>query len=189
GTFNSSDPQIGTGTNADGVYAIAVPAGRPAVLTVEDFQFEPVTVTITPVADTRLDLTLTTSRPTVTVTLASGEKHVLVTASTKFAWYRPFMDYAKFDNANLCGTDGTSFAPNKNDIAKITGPFARVNFSPCCSRGPVMTGTVQLKSGESAQVYFNDSCYDDEIDFIGRERVSGTWYYLKFGDIAEIDFQ
>ena len=189
GTFDPSAPHIGNGTNANGVYAIALPAGRPAVLTVEDFQFEPATVSVTPAADMTLDLTLTTPRPLVTVTLLSGESHVLVTDSVKFAWYRVFADYAKFDNANVCKTDGSSFAPNKKEIAKIVGPFTRVNFSPCCGRGPVITATMQMKTGETMQVYFNDSCYDDELDFIGRERVTGTWYYLKFDDIAEIDFQ
>jgi hypothetical protein len=144
---------------------------------------------LTPTADATLDLTLTTARPIVTVKLSSGKTYDLVVDSAKFAWYRVFADYAKFDNANLCKTDGSSFAPNKTEIARIVGPFTRVNFSPCCSRGPVITATLQMKTGEIMQVYFNDSCYDDELDFIGRERGTGTWYYLKFDDIAEIDFQ
>src|SRR5581483_6147639 len=119
GAFNSSDPHVGNGTNANGVYSISVQAGRPTILTVEDFQFEPVTVSITPTADGNLDFTLTNPRPTVTVTLASGETHTLVVDSAKFGWYRVFADFMKFDEANLCGADGSSFAANKNDISRI----------------------------------------------------------------------
>lgn len=189
GTFNSSDPHWGNGTNADGAYSITVPAGRPTVLTIEDFQFEPLTVTMTPTEDARVDFTLTTPRPAVTVTLLSGETHVFDAGSSKFAYYRVFADYMKFDDANLCTGDGSSIAAHKSDIAKIVGPFTRVNFSPCCSRGAVVSATLLMKSGERKQVYFNDSCYEDEIDFIARERVTGLWYYFKFDDIAEIDFQ
>jgi len=188
GTFLSG-PHVGNGTNADGKYSIDLPAARPVILTIEDFAFEPVTVTVTPTANATVDFTLTTARPAVTVRLVSGETHVFDAGTSKFAYYRILADYMKFDSPNLCATDGSSFAPNKSDIARIVGPFTRVNFSPCCSRGPVITATLEMKSGETTQVYFNDSCYDDELDFIGRERSSGVWYYLKFDDIAEIDFQ
>ena len=182
-------PRRSNGTNADGKYSVTVPAGRPTVLTVEEFAFEPVTVTVAPTADAVLDVTLTTPRPALTIKLLSGETHVLDAGSSKFAYYRVFADYMKFDEANVCTTDGSSLAVQKSDIAKVVGPFNRVNFSPCCSRGPVVTASLQLKSGATMQVYFNDSCYENELDFIGRERVTGTWYYFKFDDIAEIDFQ
>jgi len=45
-----------------------------------------------------------------------------------------------------------------------------------------------LKSGQKSQVYMIDSCYDSELDFIGRERSTGQWMYLNFNNIAEIDF-
>jgi len=188
GTYDSG-PYHGNGTNADGIYSITLPAGRPSILTIQDFAFEPVTITVTPTADATVDFTLTTPRPAVTVKLVSGETHIVDAGTSKFAYYRILADYMKFDDANLCATDGSSFALHKNDIARIVGPFTRVNFSPCCSRGPVVTARVEMKSGEAMQVYFNDSCYEEELDYIGRDRVTGVWYYLKFDDIAEIDFQ
>ena len=186
GTYSSSR---NNGTKADGKYSLTVPGGRAILLTIEDFAFESVTVSMTPRADTTVDFTLTTSRPTVTVTLTNGEKHVLDLGTSRFAFYVVFANYERFNNANLCKTDGSAFAPHKTEFAKIVGPFSLVNFSPCCSRGPVMTANVEMKSGEKMQVYFNESCYGGELDFLGRERSTGLYNYFKFDDIAEIEFQ
>ena len=186
GTYSSSR---NNGTKVDGKYSLTIPGGRPVVLTVEDFAFEPITVSMTPTADTTVDFTLTTSRPSVTVKLTNGETHVVDLGTSRFAYYVVFANYARFNNANLCGTDGSSFAPHKTEFAKIVGPFSLVNFSPCCSRGPVVTANVEMKSGEKKQVYFNESCYGSELIFLGRERSTGVYGYFKFEDIAEIDFQ
>ena len=186
GTYSSSR---NNGTKADGKYSLTVPGGRPILLTIEDFAFEPVTVSMTPTADATVDFTLTISRPTVTVKLTNDEKHVLDLGTSRFAYYIIFANYARFNNANLCKTDGSAFAPHKSEFAKIVGPFSLVNFSPCCSRGPVVTANVEMKSGEKMQVYFNESCDGSELIFLGRERATGLYDYFKFDDIAEIEFQ
>ncbi|HEX9405709.1 MAG TPA: carboxypeptidase-like regulatory domain-containing protein [Thermoanaerobaculia bacterium] len=176
------------GTAPDGKYTIALPAGRALIVTIEDFAFDPVTVTFTPARDATLDVNLTHARPAVTVKLTNGESHVLDLGTSQFAYYIPFSGYARFDNANFCKPDGSSFAPAKTDIARIIGPGTAVNFSACCTKGPVVTANVELKSGTQSQVYFNDSCFGDEVDFIGRERSTGQWMYLNFINVAEIDF-
>ena len=186
GTYSSSRSN---GTTSDGKYSLTLPAGRPTPLTVEDFAFEPVTVVITPDNDATVDFTLTVARPAVTVKLTSGETRVLDVGSSRFAYYVVFANYARFNSANLCKPDGSTFAPHKTEIAKIVGPFVLVNFSPCCTRGPIVTANIEMKSGEKTQVYFHDSCFGDELIFLGRERSTGVWDYLKFEDIAEIDFQ
>jgi len=129
-----------------------------------------------------------TSRPTVTVSLNNGEKHVLDLGTSKFAYLIPFANYATFDSANLCKTDGSAFAPHKTEIARIVGPFSLVNFSPCCNGGAVVTANIEMKSGEKMQVYFSESCYGSELDFLGRERSTGSFDYFKLEDIAEIEF-
>ena len=186
GTYSSSH---NNGTKVDGKYSLTIPGGRPTLLTIEDFAFDTVTVPMTPTADMTVDFTLTTALPTVTVTLNNGEKHVLDLGTSRFAYYIVFANYARFSSANLCKTDGSAFAPHKSEFAKIVGPFSLVNFSPCCSRGPVVTANVEMKSGEKMQVYFNESCFGSELDFLGRERSTGVYDYFKFDDIAEIDFQ
>ena len=45
-----------------------------------------------------------------------------------------------------------------------------------------------MKSGEKSHVFFNDSCFGNEVDFLGREKSTGTYLYFRFTDIAEIDF-
>lgn len=177
------------GTTADGKYTITVPGNRPLLITAEDFAYEPVTVIHTPVGGGTLDITLTTLRPGVTVKLSNGETHVLDLGTAQFAYLIPFSGYARFDNANFCKPDGNSIAPAKTEFARIIGPATSVNFSACCTRGPVMTLNVEMKSGEKTQVYFNDSCFGNEVDFLGRERSTGLYVYYNFTNITEILFQ
>ncbi|HUJ13857.1 MAG TPA: carboxypeptidase regulatory-like domain-containing protein [Thermoanaerobaculia bacterium] len=184
GTYRTSP----NGTGADGKFSISLPAGRPLLVTVDDFAYDSVTTTFTPSNDGTLNVTLTKPHPTAVVKLTSGESHTLDLGSSQFAYYIPFSGYARYDSGNFCKPDGTQFAPSKYDIAKIVGPATSVNFSPCCANNPVMTLNVEMKSGDKSQVYFNDSCFGNEVDFIGRERSTGQWMYTNFANIAEIDF-
>ena len=176
------------GTKADGAYTLTVPAGRPVLITAEQFSYQPQIKTPIATAGMTLDFSLT-PRATATVRLTNGVTHVLGLSSSSFAYAIPFSGYARFDNANFCKTDGSAFAPSKNDISKIIGPPTSVNFAPCCASGAVLSANVEMKSGEKMQVYFTDSCGDSEVDFIGRERSTGVYQYMNFKDIAEIDFQ
>lgn len=176
------------GTGADGKYSLTLPGNRATLITVEDFAFEPATVSFTPTNAATLDLTLTTLRPGVTVKLTNGETHVLDLGTSQFAYLVTFSGYVRFDNANFCKPDGTQLAPDKSEVARIVGPATSVNFSGCCTLGPVMTVNVELKSGLKSQVYFNDSCFGNEVDFVGRERSTGQFLYFNFANIAEIDF-
>jgi len=184
GTFHSNS----NGTSADGKYVLTLPGGRLTVITVDDFAFESVTVPFTPTKDATLDVTLTAPRPSVTVKLTNGETHVLDLGTSQFAYLIPLSGYARFDNANFCKPDGSSFAPSKTEITRVVGPATSVNFSACCTRGPIMTASVELKSGEKTQVYFNDSCFGNEVDFLGRERSTGQFVFYNFANVAEIDF-
>jgi len=177
------------GTAPDGKYSLTLPGGRPTTLVVEDFAYEPVTLAVVPANDAVLDLRLTTSRPTVTVKLKSGETHVLDLGSSQFGYYIVFSGYGRTDNGNFCKPDVSQFAPSKTDIAKIIGPATLADSAACCTRGQVMFVTVEMKSGEKTQAFFNDSCFGTEVDFIGRERSTGQYLYLRFTDIAELDFQ
>lgn len=184
GTFYSNS----NGTDPDGKYSLKLPGNRLTLITVEDFAFDPVTVPFTPTKDAKLDLTVTRPRPALTVKLSSGETHILDLGTSQFGYLIPLSGYGRTDNANFCKPNGTAFAPAKTEFARIVGPATSVNFSGCCTRGPVMMVNVEMKSGETSQVYFNDSCFGNEVDFIGRERSTGQWLYFNFTNIAEIDF-
>jgi hypothetical protein len=178
----------GNGTGRDGKYTLTLPGNRPTTVTVEDFAYETVTTPFTPQKDATLDLTMTSARPIVTVKLTSGETHVLDLGTSQFAYVLIFSGYARFDNANLCKPDGSAFTPAKTEIARIIGPATSVTFAKCCPNNTVMTANVEMKSGEKTQVFFNDSCAGNEVDFLGRERSTGQWGYYNFTNIAEIDF-
>jgi hypothetical protein len=176
------------GTKVDGAYTLTVPAGRPILISAEQFSYEPQTQTVVVTAGMVVNFSLT-PKATATVRLNNGDTHVLGLATSSFAYVIPFSGYAKFDNANFCKTDGSAFAPSKNDFSKIVGPPTSVNFTPCCASGAVLSINVEMKSGEKMLVYFNDSCNGSEVDFIGRERSTGQFVFTNFVDIAEIDFQ
>lgn len=185
---SGSSRSSNNGTLSDGKYTLTLPGGRPTLISAEHFAYETSTVVVTPTNGMTLDFNLSQPRPAVTVKLTNGETHVLDLASSKFAYLVPFSGYAQFDNANLCKPDGTSIAPTKNDFSRIVGPATSVNFSGCCTIGPVVTATAELKSGEKTPVYFNDSCFGYEVDFLGRERATGQPVFFNFLNIAEIDF-
>jgi hypothetical protein len=176
------------GTKADGAYSLSIPGARPVLITAEHFAYETQTVAFTGAAGATLDFALT-SKPTTTVKLVNGETHVLSLDTSKFAFAIPLSNYALGDNANFCKTDGSAFAPFKGEFAKIIGPATPVNYAPCCTFGPILTINVEMKSGEKLPVYFHDSCYESEVDFIGREVSTGQYLYFDFTKIAEIDFQ
>jgi hypothetical protein len=175
------------GTKADGVYSLNIGA-RPVLITVEHFAYETHTVTFTGAAGATLDFSLT-PLPVVTVKMVNGDTHIVTLDTAQFGWTVPLSNYVRGDNANLCKGDGSSVAPSRNDFAKIIGPPTSVSYAPCCTVGPLLMMNVEMKSGDKFPAYFHDSCYEAEIDFIGRERSTGQYVYLDFTKIAEIDFQ
>lgn len=177
-----------TSTTDDlGAWTLKLPQGRPTLLTATYFAYRTQTQTVTPTAGGHVDFALS-SNPIITVKLTSGESVDFDYDSAKFAYLTVFIGYVKDDNANFCRPNGETWAPNKSEFRKVTGPSTNVNFSPCCTLGPITTANVEMKTGEKTAVYFNDSCFGNEVDFLGRERSSGTFRYYAFKDIAEIDF-
>jgi len=176
------------GTKADGVYSLNIPAGRSVLIAVDHFAYQTQTVPFTTAAGTTLDFALT-ALPVATVKMVNGDTHIVTLDTAQFGYAVVFSNYVRGDNANLCKTDGSSIAPSKVDFARIIGPPTSVNFAPCCTCGPILMVNVEMKSGDKFTAYFHDSCYEAEIDFIGRERSTGQYVYLDFTTIAEIDFQ
>src|SRR2546430_1456111 len=145
----------GNGPAADGKYSLSLPGGRPTTLIVEDFAYEPVSQSIVPTNDAALDLRLTTSRPTVTVTLKNGEKHVLDLGTSQFGYLIVFSGYGRTDTANFCKPDGSQFLRDKNEIRKIIGPATLADSPACCTRGQVMAEPGAIKTGGPTQGFFN----------------------------------
>jgi hypothetical protein len=174
-------------TDDTGAWELKLPANRPTLITASHFAFKKLTQTVTPTAGGRADFSLVPN-PSIFVKTTAGETFELDYDTSKFAYIIVFIGYVKDDNANFCRTDGTTWAPNKSEFVKVIGPSTNVNFSPCCTLGPITTANVEMRSGLKTQVYFADSCYGNEVDFLGRERSTGNFRYFAFKDIAEVDF-
>ena len=181
-------------TDDTGTYSLKLPLGRPTLLTATYFAFKPKTITVTPTtalatpsAGSASNFSLSPN-PSIFLRTTAGETVDLDYDTSKFAYLTVFIGYVTGDNANFCKPDGTQWAPNKSEFNRVTGPGLNVNFAPCCTLGPVVGVNAEMKSGEKTAVYFTDSCFGNEVDFLGRERSTGNFRYFAFKDIAEINF-
>jgi len=133
------------------------------------------------------------------VNVALAPKPVIILKDTHGATYRADYELSKFgytvlfgnlgkgDAIELCKSSGEHVSVDKSTIAKITGPATSATSAPCCTLGPVLDISLTLKSGEALTAAISDSCFGDEV-FAARDRDTLQWVYLKFTDIAEIDF-
>ncbi len=174
-------------TGNDGKYTLKITRGRNVAVTAEHFAYNPSTLSVFGQDGATANFSLT-PKPTVSVKLMSGDIFILDLDSSQFAYLIPFSGYIRGDVGNFCKDDGTSITPDKHDIRRVTGPAQPVNFSTCCTIGPIMKANLEMKSGEKLPVYFNDSCFGYEVDFLGREKSSGVYQYFRFTEIAEIVF-
>jgi len=181
-------------TGSDGRYSVVVSKDRNVVITAEHFAYNSVAQAVPGIAGTVADFSLV-PHPTVTLKRLNGETHVLDYNSAEFAYLIVFSGYVHGDVANFCKTDGTAFTPNKSDVKRMIGPAKLVNSSACCTRGQVVQIDIEMKTGERFPVNFADSCFGNEVDFMGREVSTGTWIYARWydqngnaPDLAEVDF-
>lgn len=180
-------------TDSRGVYSIQITKNRNVAVTAEQFAYNPQTQAVFGGEGAHADFSLA-PKATVTVKLIkpqgdpAKDTYVLDIDSAQFAYLIPFSSYIHGDVANFCKDDGTSITPDKHTIKRVLGPAVPVDNAGCCKLGPVMKAQLELKTGESFPVYFNDSCFGNEVDFLGREKSSGQYQYFRFADIAEVDF-
>ncbi len=174
-------------TAADGKYGIWLTKGHVVLLTADHFAYNSATQSVTVADRTTLNFSLT-PKPTVIVKTTDGKSYTLDYVTAQFAYLIPFSGYIHGDNANICTNDGKTQSPDKSTMTKVVGPAVSTTVTPCCTLGPMMQVTFYMKDGTSFPANFIDSCYGNEVDFLGRERSSGTFLYFKWTDIAEVDF-
>jgi len=182
-----ADGQKSALTGADGRYSLRIALGRNVMVTAEHFAYGSQAKTILGASNAVADFSLT-PHATVSVRLVSGETHSLDYPSTQFAYLIDFGGYIHGDNANWCKADGTSITPDKSEVRRILGPATLADQSKCCPNAQVLSVNVEMKNGDKFPVYFNDSCVGYDVVFYGSEPSSGIWQYMRFVDIAEIDF-
>jgi hypothetical protein len=173
-------------TGSDGKYTVSLPSGSNITLSAEQFAFGTQQKAITVAAGLTVDFSLS-AKPLTAIKLKSGETKNVVYDTAQFAFLVPFSGYIRSNQANLCKPDGSAFTPDRLDIAHITGPIGEVTFAKCCEKVPVIAATFQMKSGESTVAYFVDSCFGNDVVFLGRDPNGGAFTYVSFKDIAQVD--
>ena len=170
--------------------------GAVSSVTAEQFAYNSQTTSVFGAEGAHADFSLT-PKPVVTVKLTklqgddpatAKDTFILDVDTAQFAYLIPFSGYIRSDVGNFCKDDGTSITPDKHTIKRVIGPAVSVDNSTCCKIGPIFKAQLEMKTGEKFTVYFNDSCFGSEVDFLGREKSSGNYQYFKFADIAEVDF-
>lgn len=157
-----------------------------ATLTFQRWGYQPVTRSLTLVAGSTVNLTLA-PKPVIILKDTQGVSHRADYELSQFGYTVPFGNLAKADTIELCKTTGEHVIVDKSTIAKISGGANSVNSSACCKVGPVLNINLTLKGGQPFTAAISDSCFSDEV-FAARDRDTRQWVYLKFTDIAEIDF-
>ena len=173
-------------TNALGEFILNLPTGSPATVSIQHPGFLPFSKAVTPQAGAKVDFGLT-ELASVTVKTTTGTTYIIDIGTAQFAYAMPFSSYVPSDNANFCMPDGSAFTPSKTEFRKIVGPATASTLASCCE-GSLLTASAEMKSGTVTPVFFKDSCHGTEVDFYGREKSTGTYRFVKFTDIAEIDF-
>lgn len=173
-------------TNANGEFTLNLPTGSPVTVSIQHPGFLPLSKAVTAQSVTKVDFAIT-GLPSVTIKTTAGTTYIIDIGTAQFAYAMPFSSYVPTDNANFCKPDGSEFTPSKTEFRKIVGPATPAELATCCE-GSLLTANVEMKSGTATPVFFKDSCHGTEVDFYGREKSTGTYRFLKFTDIAEIDF-
>jgi len=129
-----------------------------------------------------------TPTPTVRVRKTDNTTLDLDTESVKFGYVLTFGGYSDATFDDFCKADGAQVTIDKSQMKKLTGPATKVAQANCCANPELMKINIQLKTNETFDAVFKDSCFGYRVDLIGREHVSGNFAYVPFFDIAEVVF-
>jgi hypothetical protein len=178
-------PDSGTTTDQNGKFEIEIRVG--ATLTVSRSGYQTVS-RVVPANTTTIQIPMT-GLPTIRLKTTTNREYELDTESSEFAYLVPFSGYVRSDSGKFCKPDGSEYKPNKSIIKRFIGPAVASTNEGCCKDGkPILKARLELKSGEQTDVFFADSCFGYEVDFIGRDHFGGDFVFLKFNDITEIVF-
>lgn len=173
-------------TDTDGKFTIRnVVVSTPASVLAERSGYASKTLSITNLGQPvnfRLD-----PLPTVSVRTTDGVTRQIDFESVKFGYTLPFAGYVDSEAEDFC-TNGTNVSVDRAQMKRLIGPAVPVQAATCCASGNILKIGVQLKTGETTDMHFLDSCQGYVVDLIGRNHVTGKYEYLHFTEIAEIVF-
>ncbi|HYC60980.1 MAG TPA: carboxypeptidase regulatory-like domain-containing protein [Thermoanaerobaculia bacterium] len=127
--------------------------------------------------------------PTVHLRKTNGTTLELDYESAEFGYPVVFSGYNSATYDEFCKSNGTAVTLDRTQIRRIIGPATMVTQSSCCAERQVQKITAELRSGETTDLFFVDTCQGiPGIEFIARNHVTAKIEYTKFADIAEIVF-
>jgi hypothetical protein len=143
---------------------------------------------ITAGGDQQVTLRLTPT-PTVRVRKTDNSTLDVDFESLEFGYAVPFSGYRQYTYEDFC-RNGASVQIDRTAIRRIIGPATVTHGSPCCPDKDVLKLTLELKSGETIDVSFIDSCEAGvtRIDLIARDHRLGQYQYIPFSQISEVVF-
>ena len=128
--------------------------------------------------------------PTKTITVHRGATTTLLDIeSVKFGYPVPFSGYRESSTEEFCKADGTQVEVNRDAMQRLAGPATLVDNATCCNETKIMKMTLTLKTGETSDVFFTDTCGDhNKVDVGGRDHISGEIVHIPITEINEIVF-
>lgn len=176
--------ELSATTDAEGKFELDVPGGSTITITRSGYT----TVTRTIATGTATVAITMNGLPSIRLKTTTNKEYELDMDGAEFAYMVPFSGYVRSDNGKFCKPDGSDYRPNKTTIKRFIGPAVSSTNEACCKDRPILKARIELKSGEQTDVYFTDSCFGYEVDFIARDHYAGEFVFLKFNDITEIVF-
>lgn len=130
-----------------------------------------------------------TPTPTVTVKRANGQSLNVDFESFKFGYPVPFSGYRDSEFEDFCKSDGTKVRIERSQLKRVAGPAVIATAGPCCEAGNAARMAVTLRTGETSDLFFTDTCQERYVVDVGaRDHVTGAFLHIPITDISEIVF-
>jgi hypothetical protein len=165
--------------NADGFTDIVFDAERSG--------YEPYHIKLSGAGPHNLTIRLQPT-PTVSVKKIDGTTIAVDFENLRFGYAVPFLGFRAAPSELFCFGSGDAREVNKSEMRKITGPGVNVT-SGCCTARMATKVTLELKTNQTSDVYFVDSCESEYTqELIGTNHVTGEAIDIPFSGIAEVVF-
>ena len=127
---------------------------------------------------------------TVTIRKTNSETVEVDMESLKFGYPVPFSGYREAESDDFCTvSNGTKSYIHRSQMLKLTGPATLVPGGACCDAGSAYKMSLTLKTGQTTDVIFTDTCEERyKVDVGARVHASGAFVHIPITDISEIVF-
>ncbi len=158
------------------------------VIQVDRSGYRPHTVQFKPGDATPLTLRVVPTQ-TVTIRKTNGETLEVDMESLKFGYPVPFSGYRESESDDFCTLNGNKLYIHRAQMAKLTGPAVMVPSGACCTDGNAARMSLTLKTGQTMDVLFTDTCEERyKVDIGARVHTTGAFVHVPITEIAEVVF-